>query len=157
MALYSELDASNPEWKKIYDDYAAFRRDANLWFRFTEAGFDDFMQAQKLRARRPAAGHKKKPARAALFLRGRFSGVRPQGFCGDLSRSIESVSAFIGSSSASFGRRAGRRARCPRLSSDRSRPRPASAGTPWHLLQRLVDVDLLGLVQAARDELAGRR
>ena len=23
-------------------------RDANLWFRFTEAGFDDFMQAQKL-------------------------------------------------------------------------------------------------------------
>ena len=48
MALYSELNASNPAWKKIYEDYAAFRRDANLWFRFTEAGFDDFMQAQKL-------------------------------------------------------------------------------------------------------------
>jgi hypothetical protein len=27
---------------------SAFRRDANLWFRFTEAGFDDFMQQQKL-------------------------------------------------------------------------------------------------------------
>jgi TRAP-type mannitol/chloroaromatic compound transport system substrate-binding protein len=48
MALYSELNASNPAWKKIYEDYSAFRRDANLWFRFTEAGFDDFMQAQKL-------------------------------------------------------------------------------------------------------------
>ena len=38
----------NPAWKKIYEDYSTFRRDANLWFRFTEAGFDDFMQAQKL-------------------------------------------------------------------------------------------------------------
>jgi TRAP-type mannitol/chloroaromatic compound transport system substrate-binding protein len=47
-ALYSELSASNPAWKKVYEDYASFRRDANLWFRFTEAGFDDFMQAQKL-------------------------------------------------------------------------------------------------------------
>lgn len=48
MALYSELSGSNPAWKKVYEDYAAFRRDANLWFRFTEAGFDDFMQSQKL-------------------------------------------------------------------------------------------------------------
>jgi TRAP-type mannitol/chloroaromatic compound transport system substrate-binding protein len=48
MALYSELSASNPSWKKIYEDYALFRRDQNLWFRFTEAGFDDFMQQQKL-------------------------------------------------------------------------------------------------------------
>ncbi|GAP34754.1 TRAP transporter substrate-binding protein [Piscinibacter sakaiensis] len=48
MALYSELSASNPAWKKVYEDYATFRRDQNLWFRFTEAGFDDFMQQQKL-------------------------------------------------------------------------------------------------------------
>ena len=48
MAEYSEISAKNPAWKKIYDDYSAFRRDANLWFRFTEASFDDFMQAQKL-------------------------------------------------------------------------------------------------------------
>jgi TRAP-type mannitol/chloroaromatic compound transport system substrate-binding protein len=48
MALYSELNASNPAWKKIYEDYATFRRDENLWFRFTEASFDDFMQQQKL-------------------------------------------------------------------------------------------------------------
>jgi TRAP-type mannitol/chloroaromatic compound transport system substrate-binding protein len=48
MALYSELSGKNPAWKKVYDDFTVFRRDANLWFRFTEAGFDDFMQAQKL-------------------------------------------------------------------------------------------------------------
>ncbi len=46
--VYAELNASNPAWKKIYTDYATFRRDANLWFRFTEARFDGFMQAQKL-------------------------------------------------------------------------------------------------------------
>ena len=48
MALYSELSAKNPRWKKIYDDYIKFRSDANMWFRFAEAGFDDFMQSQKL-------------------------------------------------------------------------------------------------------------
>ncbi len=48
MALYSELSGKNPNWKKVYEDYANFRRDQNLWFRFAEAGFDDFMQAQKL-------------------------------------------------------------------------------------------------------------
>ena len=37
MELYGELNASNPAWKKIYDDFAGFRRDANLWFRFTES------------------------------------------------------------------------------------------------------------------------
>jgi len=48
MALYSELSTKNPNWKKVYEDYAKFRADQNLWFRFTESGFDDFMQAQKL-------------------------------------------------------------------------------------------------------------
>jgi TRAP-type mannitol/chloroaromatic compound transport system substrate-binding protein len=48
MAAYSELSAKNPNWKKIYDDLAAFRRDVNLWFRFAEASFDDYMQAAKL-------------------------------------------------------------------------------------------------------------
>jgi TRAP-type mannitol/chloroaromatic compound transport system substrate-binding protein len=48
MALYSDLSGKNPNWKKIYDDYSGFRRDQNLWFRFAEAGFDDFMQSQKL-------------------------------------------------------------------------------------------------------------
>lgn len=48
MALYSELSGKNPHWKKVYEDFANFRRDQNLWFRFAEAGFDDFMQQQKL-------------------------------------------------------------------------------------------------------------
>jgi TRAP-type mannitol/chloroaromatic compound transport system substrate-binding protein len=48
MALYSELSASNPNWKKIYADYSNFRRDQNLWFRFTEAQFDRYMQSAKL-------------------------------------------------------------------------------------------------------------
>jgi TRAP-type mannitol/chloroaromatic compound transport system substrate-binding protein len=48
MGLYEELRAKNPNWKKIYDDLAAFRKEQNQWFRFTEARFDSFMQAQKL-------------------------------------------------------------------------------------------------------------
>lgn len=48
MDLYSEISAKNPAWKKIYDDYSKFRADQNLWFRFTEMGFDTFMQSQKL-------------------------------------------------------------------------------------------------------------
>ncbi len=48
MALYSEISAKNPKWKKVYDDYSAFRKEANLWFRFTEARFDSYMQSAKL-------------------------------------------------------------------------------------------------------------
>jgi TRAP-type mannitol/chloroaromatic compound transport system substrate-binding protein len=48
MEYYSELNGKNPNWKKVYDDYNKFRADQNLWFRFSEAAFDDFMQAQKL-------------------------------------------------------------------------------------------------------------
>jgi TRAP-type mannitol/chloroaromatic compound transport system substrate-binding protein len=48
MALYEELGSKNEDWKKIYADYSKFRADANLWFRFTEAKFDSFMQSQKL-------------------------------------------------------------------------------------------------------------
>jgi TRAP-type mannitol/chloroaromatic compound transport system substrate-binding protein len=48
LALYDELNAKNEDWKKIYADYNKFRADQNLWFRFTEMGFDRFMQSQKL-------------------------------------------------------------------------------------------------------------
>jgi TRAP-type mannitol/chloroaromatic compound transport system substrate-binding protein len=48
LALYDELSSKNPDWKKIYADYSNFRAEQNLWFRFTEATFDRFMQAQKL-------------------------------------------------------------------------------------------------------------
>ena len=48
MELYEEIGAKNQSWKKIYADYSKFRADQNLWFRFSEASFDKFMQEQKL-------------------------------------------------------------------------------------------------------------
>ncbi len=48
MAVYDELSAKNENWKKVYADYSKFRAEQNLWFRFTEATFDRFMQSQKL-------------------------------------------------------------------------------------------------------------
>ncbi len=48
MDYYEELSAKNPRWRKVYADFSVFRRDQNLWFRFAEAGFDEFMQSQKL-------------------------------------------------------------------------------------------------------------
>ena len=48
MSLYTELNDTNPAWKKIYADYSSFRKDQNLWFRFTEAQFDRYMQSAKL-------------------------------------------------------------------------------------------------------------
>ena len=48
MTIYAELEAKNPDWKKIYSDYRAFQKDQILWFRFAEARFDSFMQTAKL-------------------------------------------------------------------------------------------------------------
>ena len=48
MEVYAELNDTNPAWKKIYTDYAAFRKDTNLWFSFAESSMDEFMQSQKL-------------------------------------------------------------------------------------------------------------
>ena len=48
MDLYNELSAKNENWRKVYTDYAKFRAEQNLWFRFTEANFDSFMQKQRL-------------------------------------------------------------------------------------------------------------
>lgn len=48
MDIYGELNEKNPAWRKVYADYAKFRADQNLWFRFTEATFDRFMQSAKL-------------------------------------------------------------------------------------------------------------
>ena len=46
--IYADLSAKNPSWKKVWEDYAKFRAEQNVWFRFTEATFDRFMQSQKL-------------------------------------------------------------------------------------------------------------
>ena len=48
MKIYDQLSSTNENWKKIYGDYTKFRADQNLWFRFAEAKYDGFMQAQKL-------------------------------------------------------------------------------------------------------------
>jgi TRAP-type mannitol/chloroaromatic compound transport system substrate-binding protein len=45
---YDELSEKNPAWKKIYSDYADFRRDINQWFRLTDGTFDRYMQQAKL-------------------------------------------------------------------------------------------------------------
>jgi TRAP-type mannitol/chloroaromatic compound transport system substrate-binding protein len=45
--IYAELSLKNEDWRKIYADFSRFRADSNLWFRFTEARFDSFMQSQK--------------------------------------------------------------------------------------------------------------
>ena len=37
LGVYDELSGTNPAWKKIYADYASFRRDENLWFRFNRS------------------------------------------------------------------------------------------------------------------------
>ncbi|MFN9209442.1 MAG: TRAP transporter substrate-binding protein [Betaproteobacteria bacterium] len=46
--VYAELNNTNPAWKKIYSDYIAFLREENLWFRFAEASFDNYMQSQRI-------------------------------------------------------------------------------------------------------------
>ena len=48
LPMYAELSASNPNFKRLYDSYSAFQKDAVAWMRFTENTFDDFM-AQQLR------------------------------------------------------------------------------------------------------------
>ena len=45
--IYADLNNSNPEWKKVYTDYAKFLADQNAWFRFTEGTYDRFMQQHR--------------------------------------------------------------------------------------------------------------
>jgi hypothetical protein len=54
-ALRRPVD-QEPGWKKVYTDYAAFRDEQHLWFRFTEAGFDNFMQSGRSGHRQDCAG-----------------------------------------------------------------------------------------------------
>ncbi len=42
-ALYDELAAKNPKFKKIYDHWSQFRAEQHLWFRVAEQGFDNFV------------------------------------------------------------------------------------------------------------------
>jgi TRAP-type mannitol/chloroaromatic compound transport system substrate-binding protein len=40
---YDELSAKNPEWKRVYDSYRAFRGEEYLWFQVAEYAFDTYM------------------------------------------------------------------------------------------------------------------
>jgi TRAP-type mannitol/chloroaromatic compound transport system substrate-binding protein len=41
--LYAETSAANPKFKKVYDSYRAYQADAELWFKFSENTFDNFV------------------------------------------------------------------------------------------------------------------
>ena len=43
MQLFKETSAKNANFKKVYDNYAAFQKDVVQWFQFAEGGFDRFM------------------------------------------------------------------------------------------------------------------
>jgi len=45
-ALYSELAASNSNFKKIYDAWLPYWRKEQIWFRVAELPFDAFVSQQ---------------------------------------------------------------------------------------------------------------
>lgn len=46
-AVYAEITATNPAFKKIYDSQTAFRKEAYLWAQISEYTFDTFMMIQQ--------------------------------------------------------------------------------------------------------------
>ncbi len=44
--VYAEIMEKNPEFKKVYTDYAAFRDMENEWFRLAEGTFSNFMYSK---------------------------------------------------------------------------------------------------------------
>jgi TRAP-type mannitol/chloroaromatic compound transport system substrate-binding protein len=45
--LYAETSAANPQFKKIHDNYMAFRGDQFLWWQVAEFNMDNFMVRAK--------------------------------------------------------------------------------------------------------------
>src|SRR3546814_4270886 len=45
--LYAETSASNPKFKKVYDNWAPFRDEEVLWWRIAEHTFDNFKIASQ--------------------------------------------------------------------------------------------------------------
>ncbi|MGE3993075.1 TRAP transporter substrate-binding protein [Pseudorhodoplanes sp.] len=48
--VYAEISASNPEFKKIYDNIAAFRSDQYLWWSVAEYSYDTYMIRARTRS-----------------------------------------------------------------------------------------------------------
>ena len=46
--VYADLDAKNPNWKKIYADYSRFMADQVQWEAVAEGSYAQYMAAQKL-------------------------------------------------------------------------------------------------------------
>ncbi|MDX5364448.1 MAG: TRAP transporter substrate-binding protein DctP [Pseudazoarcus pumilus] len=46
--VYAELNDTNPEWRKIYGDYARFHSDQIQWEPIAEGTYNQYMSAQKL-------------------------------------------------------------------------------------------------------------
>jgi TRAP-type mannitol/chloroaromatic compound transport system substrate-binding protein len=48
--VYAEISASNPDFKKIYDNIVAFRSDEYLWWQVAEYAFDSYMIRARTRS-----------------------------------------------------------------------------------------------------------
>jgi TRAP-type mannitol/chloroaromatic compound transport system substrate-binding protein len=48
--LYAEISATNPSFKKIYDNIAAFRSDQYLWWQVAEYSYDSYMIRARTRS-----------------------------------------------------------------------------------------------------------
>jgi len=47
MELYAETSKANPGFKKVYDDYAKFQADENLWFGIAEGAYASYMGTKR--------------------------------------------------------------------------------------------------------------
>lgn len=47
LEVYAEISAVNPDFKKVYDDQVAFKREGYLWMQLAEYTFDTFMMIQQ--------------------------------------------------------------------------------------------------------------
>jgi TRAP-type mannitol/chloroaromatic compound transport system substrate-binding protein len=48
--VYAETAATNPRFKKIYDNFVAFRSDSYMWWQVAETAFDSFQVRMRTRA-----------------------------------------------------------------------------------------------------------
>ena len=48
--VYAEISASNPNFKKIYDNMVAFRSDEYLWWQVAEYAYDSYMIRARTRS-----------------------------------------------------------------------------------------------------------
>ncbi|WP_288425357.1 TRAP transporter substrate-binding protein [uncultured Agrobacterium sp.] len=47
LEVYAEISATNPDFKKVYEDQVAFKREGYLWMQLAEYTFDTFMMIQQ--------------------------------------------------------------------------------------------------------------